>query len=105
MKRIYIAGPYSAKTVIERDDNVYRAIWAAKALIDAGHAPYCPHLSDYIERYFPHSYKTWMQVGDAFLRVCDGLLYIGSSPGADRERQRAIDLGIPIYESVKEISL
>lgn len=104
MKRIYIAAPYSAPTATEQRVNVEWAIVAAKELIDAGHAPYCPHLSHYIDHHFPRDYETWMAVGDAFLQVCDGLLYLGPSPGADRERDRAIELGIPVYTAVKEIS-
>ena len=48
-------------------------------------------------------YEHYLGWDFAFLEVCEALLFLGSSPGADRERAHAEALGIPIFESVEGI--
>lgn len=95
MKYVYISGPY---TNGDQAANVRAAIEAANALLDAGYIPYCPHLSHFHHMLFPHDYETWMQLDLAWLEKCDALVRLdGYSPGADREVEHALALGIPVY--------
>lgn len=38
-----------------------------------------------------------------FLETCDAFLYLGSSEGADLEREYAEELGLEIYDSVEAV--
>jgi hypothetical protein len=106
--RIYIAGPYSADTSEEREENVARAIDAALQLIRKGHTPFIPHLTHYVdlraallgETFTWQDYLTWDL---SWLELCDALLFLASSPGAELERDRAKALGKLIFTSVDEI--
>lgn len=105
---IYIAGPLSAPTEEQRLANVYRAIDAGLAVYRKGHIPFIPHLSHWADRRaeelgLPMEWEDWMAIDDAWLRECDALLYLGSSPGADIELQRAMDLGLDIYFTLEAI--
>lgn len=99
MLRVYIAGPYSSNP----EANTLAAIAAGAVLIRAGYAPFVPHLSHYVEQQHPQPYETWMQLDFAWLAVCDAIVRLpGASSGADREVDRARQLGIPVYFSVEE---
>lgn len=99
---IFIAGPYTAGTSAAEEENVSRALRAATALLSRGHQPFVPHLS----RYWHHTalangrfvpYERWMAYTLAWVARCDALLYLGPSPGADRELALARKLGLPVY--------
>ncbi len=99
--RIYIAGPYSSDDPAERLRNTERAMHAGRVLLAHGHAPFIPHLSHYFdgwanERAKPVRYQQYLEWDAAFLEVCDAVLMLGSSPGADREIDLAARLRIPI---------
>ena len=96
--RVYVAGPY---THGGRLSNVHRALDAADTLIDAGHAPYIPHLSHFQDARRRRTYEEWLALDFAWLAVCEALIRLpGYSPGADREVEEAQRLGIPVYDSV-----
>lgn len=107
--RIYVAAPYSAPTSAQREVNAQRAIDAAIALMDKGHVPFVPHLSHFIEaRMFEKQgvgrpWEFWMAQADELLQMCDALLYLDSSPGADIELARAKDLCLEIYYAVEDV--
>lgn len=102
---IYVAGPYSAPIVEERENNVERAMDAGQDIIERGHWPVIPHLSHWFDLYTQQAltYAQYIAWGLALLRRCDALLFLGSSPGAERERSLALELGIPIFGRVGEI--
>jgi len=105
--RIFVAGPYSG-TVEEAHTNVRAAMAEATELMHRGHEPFVPHLSHYwhlqmVDEGAPCSYERWMRWTCAWLRQCEALFFLGSSPGADRERALAEELGLPIYTSLKEV--
>jgi hypothetical protein len=107
--RVFIAGPYSAETMPEVERNVHRAMVAGMELMYLGHEPFVPHLSHWMGLAATGGgdcipYARWVQWSLAFVECCDGLLYLAPSPGADRERARAVELGLPIWESVAEIA-
>ena len=95
MKRVYVAGPYTHGDV---EANVREAIAASDMLLEAGYAPYCPHMSHFWHRQHPHDYETWMALDMAWLAQCDALIRLpGESPGADREVLFAQHHNIPVY--------
>lgn len=96
--RVYVAGPL---TQGNREENVRTALDAASRLLDAGFAPYVPHLSHYWDAQTPRPYETWMALDFAWLEACDVFLRLpGHSPGADREETMAADMGIPRYYEI-----
>jgi hypothetical protein len=93
--KVYISGPY---TLGDKSKNIARALFAAEAVVEEGHAPYVPHLSHMWHLLRPHPYEYWMKLDLAWLSQCDCLIRIpGESPGADGEVAKAEELGIPVY--------
>jgi hypothetical protein len=82
---------------------------AGLEVYERGHYPFIPHLTHFVDLYsgdmseFNLEYEDYMEWDLAFLEVCDALLYLDPSPGADRELQKAEEMGIPAYGSVHEI--
>ena len=105
MKRIYVAGPYSASDARKVRQNVDKAIEVGCALIRKGWAPFIPHLSHYIWMHpdGDFSYETWTEMDMEWVRVCPALYYISPSPGADAEFLEARKLGHPIYRSLEDV--
>ena len=103
--RIFIAGPYTADHPREVLKNVNNAIDAGIGVMKKGHDVYIPHLSHYIHLrpQCPFVYEEYLQNDRAFLKICDALLVIGSSPGTDREVDFAHANNIKIYYSIEEI--
>ena len=99
--RIYVAGPYSGPDPIVRERNVERAMAAGLAMLEAGHYPFIPHLLHFFDAWATGQgrsvpYETYLQWDAEFLAGCEGLLYLGASPGAERELELAVQLGKPI---------
>lgn len=104
--RVFVAGPYTANT----DDlilcNVLTACKAAAKLVEAGLCPFVPHLSHYIDRCCATyvDYEAWMNQTLQWVDACKCVLRLpGVSPGADREVERASQLGIPVFTTVQEV--
>lgn len=94
--RIYVAGPLSTGDV---SANVRRALAVATRLLDAGHAPFVPHLSHFWDLVHPRDYERWMALDIEWLSTCDALVRIpGPSAGADREVARCEYLLVPVYD-------
>ena|SRR2546423_9620598 len=106
--KIYIAGPYSAETEEQRLKNVRAAIDASFTIFFKGHYPYVPHLTHYVDlraNEVGHNF-TWedyIKWDMPWVKVCDALLYLSSSRGADIELQAAKTLGKQIFFSLDEI--
>lgn len=104
MKRIYIAGPYSADNVISVLENIRKGIRASSEVLLAGFAPFCPWLDFMyslvlregeqisVETYYAYSLK-WLEVSDAVF-VLPGW---ESSRGTRREIGAALALDIPVF--------
>lgn len=102
---IYLATPYSAPTEAERLANVARATDWAVGVGQKGHACIVPVLSHYVdlrakELGVEFTYAQWLSWCLSILEQCDAMLYMVSSPGADIEREFALQHGIPIYTCV-----
>src|SRR6266436_7940485 len=106
--RIYIAGPYTAQDHDGHESNTHRAIDAGIAVFRKGHYPYIPHLTHYVDLRAKGTgtnltwadYIAWDM---PWLDMCDALLYLGKSKGADIELERARKLKKEIFFSLSEI--
>lgn len=106
--KIYIAGPYSANTPDGKIHNTNVAIDAAIKLLAKGHYPYIPHLTHFVDQRaiqigITIEWEDYIRWDMVWLDLCDALLYLGSSRGADLELQFAQKKGKRIYYSVGEI--
>ena len=97
-KRIYVAGPYSASTREEREENVARMIEVGDKIFQAGGAPFLPVLSHYWDLYSPKGYEDWMEIVSPWVCGADALYRtMGRSRRADREVDIACINGVPVY--------
>lgn len=106
--KIYIAGPYSAETEEQRVKNVNAAIDASFDVFAKGHFPYVPHLTHFVDvraNEVGHnlSWEDYIRWDMPWVGVCDALLFLRSSRGADLELQEAKSLGKQIFYSLSEI--
>jgi len=99
--RVYVSGPYSSDVTA----GTRVAMEAAHILMDMGHAPFCPHLSHFLDMQRHRPYEDWLKLDLAWVDVCDAVLRLpGKSSGADRECARAEKLGIPVYYDYGELN-
>lgn len=109
MKRIYVAGSYSANNVIEILDNIRRGIDVCTKLIIHGYSPFCPWL-DFQYKLSGKGNKiskemlydcslSWLKVSEAMLIIPGS----GDSEGTKKEMEIAKKLGIPIFHSVEDV--
>ncbi len=121
--RVYIAGPITKGDLFH---NMKQATEAFLILMKAGFAPLCPHWSAYaggpmegvmqgeIERVpfawaerLPAgtSHEDWIGVDLPWVSVAEAVLRLpGKSTGADKETALARELGIPVFESIDELT-
>jgi len=98
MKTIYIAGPFSAPTQIEREQNRLYAINIAAAVRKAGYAAICPHVESYLNEDALDE-EGWIKHGLQLLSICDECYVIGDyqkSSGTMREIGFSEDHDIPL---------
>lgn len=93
-RRIYVAGPYTA----DPEACTAEAIAVGNAVLDAGHAPFVPHLHHYWHTvHGERHYEDWMRIDLAWLVTADLVIRMpGESPGADREVVLARENAIPV---------
>lgn len=96
--RVYVAGPITKGDTLV---NIANAIHAAERLLNAGHAPYVPHLNYTWHMMYPHPHQDWYDLDNEWLPMCEALLRLpGESPGADAEVKLANFLSIPVFHDV-----
>lgn len=100
--RVYVAGPYTA----DPETCTATAIEAGDQLLDAGYAPFVPHVLHYWHTlHTERHYEDWMRIDLTWLRAADAVLRLpGESPGADQEVALARELGIPVVDSVEGVA-
>lgn len=107
--RIFISGPYSKPShPREVQRNVSRAIVHGIWLMQKGHSVFIPHYSHYMHLHpaCTFEYEEYLRNDMAWLEVSQGVLRLpGESVGADKEVQRARELGIPVFYSLEEVPL
>jgi len=110
MKRIYIAGPYSASNVITVLDNIREGMRLATEVFLLGYAPFVPFFDFHfqlmlregenltVEDYYKYSIA-WLKVSDAMLLVPGWQ----SSKGTKSEMEIADKMSIPIYYDINKL--
>ncbi|RYZ48119.1 MAG: hypothetical protein EOP49_19485 [Sphingobacteriales bacterium] len=104
---IGVAGPYSAATAAERQQNLDRLNEAAAALLRLSHIPLIgmnaalPVVAGMQEG--DERYKAIMDISMAVIDRCEALLLLAESPGANRERDLVLSKGLPVFTSIKEV--
>lgn len=95
--RVYVAGPY---TLGDRSENLRNIMKATIEILDAGHEPFCPLLSFFLDLTYPRPWEDWMRLDLAWLKVAEAVVRIyGESSGGDVETRLGTDLGIPVFYS------
>lgn len=103
---IMVAGPYSAETERERAENLEALNRVAAQVLVKGHIPIVglnAALPVIAKAEVTDQYKAIMEISLALAEACDGVLMVGESPGANRERAVLERKGRPVYFSVDEI--
>jgi hypothetical protein len=104
--KIAVAGKYSADTAQQRQSNFEAMNEAAARLLEMGHTPVIGVNAalPVVERArVADKYEAIMQISMAVVAVCDAILVISGSKGADRERDFFILNERPVYYSIEEI--
>jgi hypothetical protein len=106
--RIYVAGPYSASDQNGQEVNTEIAIDAGIQIFQKGHRPYIPHLTHYVDQRAKRkgvnlSWADFIEWDLPWLDMCDAVLYLGKSKGADLELERAKQLNKRIFFSLSQI--
>ena len=110
MKKIYVAGAYSANNTLDTFNNMRKGMRAGLEVLLAGYAPFVPWF-DYhlqlmlrgnenlmVQDYYNYS-LAWLEVSDALYVI------LGSekSVGTQNEIKRAQELNMPIYYNMEEL--
>lgn len=103
MKRVYVAGPYSADNVLDVLKNIGKGEKVCAELFHLGYAPFCPwHDKSYVtdRPYSDFTVEQFYQFSMAWLEVSDAVFVIPGwekSKGTLMEIERAKELNIPIF--------
>jgi len=103
MKRIYVAGPYSASNAMDVLRNIRYGIEVSTKVLLAGFAPFCPWLDYHFvleDNYEKLLVSDLREYSLAWLEVSDAMLVLWGwekSEGTLKEIERAKELDIPIY--------
>jgi len=109
IKRVYVAGPYSANNVLDVLRNIGRGEKMCANLFALGFAPFCPwHDKSYVidlpeagfsvDQFYKYSIA-WLEVSDAMLLLPGWK----NSKGTLAEIDKANELSIPIVQSISEL--
>lgn len=104
---IYVSGPMSAENRAAIEHNVEIGMVAALDLIERGHTPVVPHLTQFLADFAeregrPVAYERWMACDLELIERCDAMLYLAPSPGADREMAHARKCGLAVFRSLED---
>lgn len=103
---IAVAGPYSATTAFQRQQNLDAMNLAAAELMRRGHIPVIGvnaalPVVEMLES--GDRYEAIMAISLAVVGCCDAILIIGDSPGVERERDLLMAQGRPVYLSLTDV--
>lgn len=104
--KIAVAGPYSASTGKERQQNLDAMNEAGAVIYEMGHIPIIgvnAALPVLEKSEVDDEYKLIMDISMAIIESCDAMLFLAESPGASRERDLILSQGKPVYRSLSEI--
>jgi hypothetical protein len=110
MKRVYVAGPYSADNVITVLDNIREGQRMATRVLLAGYAPFCPFIDFHFSLMLREGEKLdvndYYEYSNAWLEVSDAMLVLPGyerSKGTKAEIKIAKKFSIPIYFDFKDL--
>lgn len=108
VERIYVSGPISGKTQGQIDFNYKRGQSIGRMLEKRGHFVFTPH--NHVVRtegqlnVSPEVYESLMEFDLSVIKYwATALYFITSSPGADRERKLAEELGLKIFLDLPDV--
>ena len=106
--KIYVAGPYSGKSLAEIEQNVQNAMDAGLRIWKKGHFPYIPHLTHWSdlrarEIGLDMDWVDYVKWHGIWVDQCDALLLLGESKGALLEYKQAKRTNKKIFHSLDEI--
>lgn len=105
---IGIAGPYSASTPEQRQQNLDLLNHYAAKILELGYIPLIglnAALPVIAIAKTKDPYKAIMDISLSVIDACDAFLLIAESPGANKERDLILAKGLPVYTSLEEIPL
>lgn len=112
MIRVYVAGAYSADNVLSVLNNMRIGMRAAKDVLVAGMAPYCPWL-DYqfyllLRDDETISLENIYAYSTAWLEACEAVFVVPNpanvnSRGTQAELKRARDLHMPVFNDLQNL--
>jgi hypothetical protein len=103
---IGVAGPYSADTAEQRQRNLDAMNFAAAKVLEKGHISIIgvnAALPIVEKANIENTYKAIMDISLTVINICDALLLMAESPGANRERDLIKEKGGKIFTSLDEI--
>lgn len=108
VRRIYIAGPYTADSEEQKQANIKQARDAGAELYRKGWAPFIPHsmTADFEIEYPDISYEVYIETDTEWLHLCNAILMLpgsASSKGAVSELAEAIRWGLVEYYSLEDV--
>ena len=100
-RKIFVSGPYRAKTEEEKRDNIWHAVRVAVRLWELGWCVFCPHANtanfDLFSSLPP---KAYLEGDIAFLKECSAIFMLEGweqSVGAKRELEVATEQSLEVY--------
>ena len=110
MKRVYVAGPYSANNIIDCLENMRKGMRAGVEVFLAGYAPWVPWHDFHHQLMFRNgeslSVDDYYEMSMAWLVVSDAVLVLPGwlrSKGTVAEVDKASRLSIPIFHSLSDL--
>lgn len=105
MKHYYIAGPFTASTDLEIEQNILRAEAVAARIITKDPNAVCivPHSFGRMFKHGPGDADYWYRATMSMLERCDTIVLVKGwsfSAGSRREHKRALQLGKEILHEV-----
>lgn len=106
--KVYIAGPMSnggTLTPAQEGANIRAGMEAARRVLEAGHSVYLPHLWRFFADTVEHGVTRdqWLAQDLEWVAASDAVVRLeGTSPGADREVQHAVQHGRMVLAGVDE---
>ena len=109
MRRVYVAGPYSADNVLEVLRHIGRGQKMCADLFALGFAPFCPwHDKSYVTDNFNAEFKVkdFYRYSMEWLKVSEAVLLVGEykkSKGTLAEIKTAKRLKIPVFDNIADL--
>jgi len=106
MKRIYIAGAYSAPNVLGVMDNMRRGLKLSAQCLKAGFAVYSPWTDCLLHFHEEFTLEQCYTYSDAWLRVSDAVLLVPGweeSVGVRSELKVAAEIHIPVFHTLADL--